>query len=385
MVQEKRIVKVVHIIGGMHFGGAERVVANLADRTDPKLFDVSICVVKLRGAMADELVRKGQVIIGPAIEGGGGPFLGPRATKSLIDELQPDVIHTHGTIAILNTAPWYFFTRQPDWIHTFHFGNYPHVKRRYLWLERIASRLPNCLVAVSDQQRQTVIRTHWIKEHRIRTIRNGVEDDPYSESLGEHFEVRDELGIPRAVPVVGAVAVLSNQKGLTYLLEAMVTVLESHPNVHLIIVGSGPLESELRRKIEISGLGEKVLITGWRKDARRLMKAFDIFALPSLWEGLPVVLLEAMAAGLPAVCSDVGDNARVISDGKSGIIVPAADSNALASALLRLLDDSALARSMGKNARRAYLTQFDVAHMVEAYEKIYLELQNRIAVSSDNS
>ena len=192
---------------------------------------------------------------------------------------------------------------------------------------------------------------------------------------------RAELGLAPDTFVIGAVAVLTEQKGITYLLQAARTIVDKTPNVRVVVVGGGQLEQHLRREADARGLGGHVLFTGWRSDVSELMLAFDIFAMPSLWEAMPLVLLEALAAAQPIVLTTVGDNRRIVDDGAAGMLVPPRDPAALAAAVLDLIERPEARRALGARARRRFEQSFRTDRMVSSYQRLYNGEAGAVAVT----
>ncbi len=162
--------------------------------------------------------------------------------------------------------------------------------------------------------------------------------------------MRDSLGLDADAPVAGMVCRLVEQKGVTYGLQAFAQVSAQMPEARLLIAGDGPLRESLEQEAQALGLADCVQFLGWRDDVDRLMSAFDLLLMPSLWEGFGLVILEAMARQLPVVATAVSAIPEIVVDGETGLLVPARDVDALAGAMLTLLADRPLRRYMGQNA-----------------------------------
>lgn len=179
-----------------------------------------------------------------------------------------------------------------------------------------------------------------------------------------------EPALPWPGPQIGTVSRLVPQKGHDVLLEAARTVIDHHPDARFVIVGEGELRAELEERANAAGLGEAVLFTGAREDVPELLKSFDVFAFPSLFEGLCLAVIEAQAAGVPVVATPVGGIRETVVDGVTGLLVPLRDPAALADAIVRILDDPDLsARLADEAARRA--TRFSEAEMVRRTLALY--------------
>ena len=303
-----RRLRVLQIIGALYYGGAEKVVTGLALGIDRERFEMMVCCTRAFGPLA-EAVRAAGI---PLVLGGPQTrlqrYLGPLHLRKVIRQLRPDVIHTHALPGLVDVGPLAWTWQTPPWIHTFHYGNYPYANRRYMIAERIFSRRADLLVAVADAQRAKLIAHHRIAPERIITLPNGVRDNPFREMDGVRARKRAELGLPDDAPVIGTIAVLTEQKGVSYLLQAMPRILRAVPAARLVVAGGGPLEAALKQEAEALGITGSVIFAGWRLDVGELLLAFDVWAMSSLWEAMPLALIEAMAAGRPIVATDVGDN-----------------------------------------------------------------------------
>ena len=177
---------------------------------------------------------------------------------------------------------------------------------------------------------------------------------------------------PRLVPgpIIGSLGRLTDQKGYDLLVRA----LPGLPEATLVLVGDGPERGALGDLALTLGVADRVHVTGWADDARRYLPTFDVFALPSRWEGMPLGILEAMHAGLPVLAADVGSVAEAVSDGESGFVVPPDDQPAVSDRLGRLLGDASLRKRMGERGRATAALRFTDTVMARRYEKLYGEL-----------
>ena len=364
-------IRVLQVIGALYYGGAEKVVTGLALGIDRQRFEMMVCVTRAFGPLA-EAVRAAGV---PLVLGGPQTrvqrYLGPLHLRKVIRELRPDVIHTHALPGLVDVGPLAWARQTPPWIHTFHYGNYPYTNKRYMLAERLFSRRADLLVAVAEAQRTKLIVHHHLAPDRIITVPNGVRDNPFLETAGIGERKRAEFGIPADAPVIGTIAVLTEQKGVTHLLKAMPRILRDVPTARLLIAGGGPLEAALKQEAEALGIAGSVVFAGWRLDVGELLLAFDVWVMSSLWEAMPLALIEAMASGRPIVATDVGDNGLIVDRGTVARLVPPADADALATAVIGLLQHPEAARQLGAAARARFLERFTIATMVARYEALY--------------
>lgn len=375
MRNHQKKIKILQVISSLHIGGAEKVVSNISTLINKDIFEMEVLCIKELGMLGEKLVNEGIEVLIPK---GNHAFL-DRYRKvlrinSIVLGRQYDIVHTHGTTGLLTIGPLFCFrSKKPIFLHTFHFGNYPNIKRRYLYGERFFASFADCLVAVSHSQRESIVRYHRVKPEKIRTIINGVEDNKYCQDKIFMRDKFSEFGITEKDFIVGSIAVLSIQKGIIYLLDAAREISKRIQNVKFLIVGGGKMLEYLKERAFKLGLREKVIFTGWRSDALKILSAFDIFVSPSLWEGLPLAILEAMAARKPIVATMVGDNPKIIDHGKTGLLIPAESPDAIKDAILQIASNPDHAKDMGENAYRRYREDFTVDKMVKSYEKLYLD------------
>jgi glycosyltransferase involved in cell wall biosynthesis len=236
--------------------------------------------------------------------------------------------------------------------------------------ERWFCRAATQLVAVSESQRQSIERYHGLAAGSMMTIPNGVKPvvPPDPRIVARR---RAELGFGESDVVVGCVAVLSRQKGVTYLLQAARRIVDQDSRVRLLIVGGGPIEGALRDEARTLRLDSRVVFTGWRNDATSFLPLIDIFVMSSLWEAMPMALLEAMASGRPIVVTDVADNRVIVDNGRCGVLVPPMDASAIAEAVLSLTCRPDYATELGANAARRCQERYTTRNMIEAYERLF--------------
>ena len=206
-------------------------------------------------------------------------------------------------------------------------------------LYRISRRWASDYVAVSPETKLSMIRQMKIKEDQVTTICNAVDVDKFDRQVdGQH--VRGELGLGEDTKLLISVATLKPQKGHRYLIDAARSIVQREPRAHLLFVGDGELRSVLEQQVNTSGLAEHVHFLGSRRDVLELLLASDVFILPSLFEGLSVALLEAMASGIPVIATAVSGTTTVVNSDRVAVLVPPADVDTLANAVIDLLAKS---------------------------------------------
>lgn len=352
-------------------GGAEMVIRRLAEEVDRDRFEVTVCCLKGRGPMGPALASTGIDVV-DFTEGAHGrtDYLTFLKMLRLTRLKRIDVLHTHETHGFVDAALCRMLLPNLRLVHTFHFGNYPHIDRRTRWMEYAAARVADRLLAVGEVQRQQVREVYRLGDGRIATVRNGV---ALPTGTGDP-DFRRRVGANGRL-LVGTIGNFIEQKGLEDLLLAARRVRDAGHDAVFVVVGDGHLRPALEDSRRRLGLEDSVVFTGWIVNAAEaVLPAFDIFFQPSLWEAMSVVVLEAMAACKPVVATTVGENPHVIDHEVDGLLVKPKDIDAMAAALIRLIDDPNLRQRYGSAARRKVERQFTVAHMARAYEQIYLDL-----------
>jgi len=208
--------------------------------------------------------------------------------------------------------------------------------------------------------------------NRTVVIENGIDQRPYQDGPSSDA-IRRSLGVAGETTVISCVARLHEQKGIDILLSALHQLRESNFNARVWVVGDGHLSDTLRRQAADLGLTEVVQFLGFRDDVPEILKSSDIFVLPSRFEAMSIGIMEAMAAGLPCVVTDVGENARMVEHGVNGFVIPPEDPHSLVEALGYLLTDSALLKRMGQASRQKVEEYSDVpmaAQTMNAYASV---------------
>jgi glycosyltransferase involved in cell wall biosynthesis len=370
LLQESLVKKtnVLIVVTGLNIGGLEKVIAHLVRFADKDRFNISVCCLKVIGSIGDELVDEGYSVT--ALEKPRflrNNYISWLQILALVRKQNIHVLHSHSPDALLDVALCKLVRRKTRTIHTFHFGNYPDRNAQDLRIEKVFSRFVDQLVAVGDQQKGRIQAALELRDRSIATVWNGVplSPDALPSVLGSRYREPGRL-------IIGTACTLIEQKGLTQLLDVAHSLKQKGRKVTFVVAGEGHLRRELEEKRARLGLDEDVIFLGWTDNASRTFIPYvDIFFLPSLWEAMSVVVLEAMEAGKPVVVTDVGENSRVIADGVDGLISEPRDTEGMSRALDRLILDPDLRERMGTNAREKVRSQFSVGTMVAAYEALY--------------
>ncbi|HEX2686294.1 MAG TPA: glycosyltransferase [Kofleriaceae bacterium] len=358
---------IVHVLSSYGVGGQERVALDLAIGQKARGHEVSVISLAPPpdGAMANEFAAARVTVARVAKRDGLDPTLVPRLSR-VFRQLHADIVHTHNPLPLIYGAPAARLVGARV-IHTKH-GTNPGGRGHRL-LRRTAAGLTHAFVAVSDTTAAQAREQGDTATNKLHTIPNGIRLDRYAPDAEARAAARVELGLGDAW-VVGTVGRLDAAKNQTMLVRAMAPILSSR--VRLVIVGEGDARPEVEAAIRELAEPRWVVMTGRRMDVPKLIHAFDVFALSSHTEGLPLVVPEAMAAGLPIVTTGVGGLPSVVDDQATGLIVPV-EERAFARALAALETDRERARAMGASGRRVALARFSYDRMVDAYLALYAQ------------
>jgi len=369
--------RILHVINSFDIGGNERFLVELLRRLDRREFDQEVCVPDRGRDYTFDLKEACERLDVPirVIEARGNLDAGVgRRLRELMSAGAYDVVHTHlvlsqywGRRAAIAAGVGRIISSEQN---AYRFKTYPPFR----WIERRLTRATERVIACSEHVRDHLVRRVGLPADKVVVIYNGVDTEAFSPAGGDDPQraaVRAELGIGPGEKVIGTVGHLTRQKGHAVLIEAMAAVLAQEPAARLVIAGRGPLRKRLEAVAAGHGVADKVILAGLVSDVARLLKGFDVFAFPSLWEGFGIALAEAMATGLPIIASKTGGITEVIEDGVSGLLVPPGDRPRLVEGLIRLLEDEALAGRLGAGALARVRERFALERTVAEVAAIY--------------
>lgn len=358
----------MQLIEGFGLGGAEKKVCELIARMDPDRFNTVVCSFgiceEIRDFFTDlnvkvyTLPRYQQFDISLIWR------LRQVIRREKIDIIMSTLFHADFWGALVGkwagakaVFSWETIS-SPEWL----------IPRR-LYPYRLVIRLADKVISVSHAT------AHWLEEKR-GVPRSRIEVIPYGVDLctyknGDEPQLRNEIGLRKENIVIGMVGRLVLQKGHMYLIEAAESVVKEFPQVRFVLVGDGPLRNEIENRVMEKGLQDYFLLLGIRHDVPQLLREFDIFCLPSLFEGLPNVILEAMASGLPVVATHVDGTKEAVVPKETGLLIPPKNPSELVRALKILLSDPQKAAAMGRAGRKRVEKYFSLEGQVKSFEKLY--------------
>jgi len=368
----KQRMNVLHVISALPVGGVENQLCLLLKRYDRDRVFPCVCSLSDKGEVGQEIEAAGIEVVSLNKLGHGFDWSIVKDLERVIRQRDIHVVRTHQYHANLygRLAAW--LCRVPCIVPSVHnvYTRDRKVHRRIL--NNLLGRISDKVVAVSGAVKDDIMAYDGLSPNKITVLYNGVEEGRFAGVDGAGARIA--FGIPADAAVVGTVGRLTHQKGQKYLVEAMSSVLKEFPGTVLLMVGDGPARSELGELVKQRGIEDRVVFTGSRRDVPEMLAAMDIFVFPSLWEGLPNALIEAMTAGKAIIATDIKSNMEVLGSENSSIFVPCEDSTAIAAGIKQLLRDRESALRLASAARERALSRFTVNRTVSAYTDLFEEI-----------
>ncbi len=365
--------KIVRVINSLHNGGVqlrlERVARDLVERGH----DVTIVCTVEEGPNAERTREAGvHVECLPMRKWKSPGYWGTLAR--FLRRTKPHVVHSH---LFRQNAPATIAARLAG-IHKVHAQTHlvnTYRNREWIYADRILSRLRTTMLAVSEGVAEDIRRAlEPFPPPRLRVLYNGVDLAPFEKPDREECRagIRHEFSLPSDAFLIVNLARLHPEKNQEQLIDVFSRVAADHPKARLLFAGEGEERSTLETRAAKQGVGGAVIFAGQRNDVPQLLKACDVFVLPSIQEGFSNAILEAMAAGLPVVASDTGGAREVVSEGKNGFVVPVRNAPRLEEKLRQLTHDAQLAHTLGNESLRV-VQAFSHETMIENTLRLYLE------------
>ncbi len=380
VMPNSRPIRIVYVIGTLDRGGSERQLVELVTRLDRRQFEPHVCCLSAGGALEKELESAGVPV---TIFGFRGFTIFRHLWKvcreiwrmvAYLRRVRPVIVHGYlfwayvlGTWAArLARVPIVVSSRRS-------LGQFKAGKTHYLAMERLANALTDVWIANAEAVRADAIRQEKLLPDRIVVIPNGV--SPFDNGLPmDRQEIKDRLGIPTQARVILTVSNLISYKGHEVLLEAASRVIRDLPDALFLWAGDGLIRPELELKIQRIGLTGAIRVLGVRADVADLLRISELYVHPSYQEGCPNAILEALAAAVPVVATEVGGVPEIVIHEHTGLLVRAGDPDRLATAILQMLSDPRQARTMAEKGKADVLVRFSVEGMVRATETLYSKL-----------
>jgi glycosyltransferase involved in cell wall biosynthesis len=354
----------MQVVYSFAIGGSEMVARDIALGLVKAGWPASVCALEHDGILREELNAQGVDTV--VIAKRGREIIGPmfRLWKAF-RSFQPDVVHTHHFYELFYAWPGALLcgARIIHTEHEFHSLKNGRVKRR---LRRLAI-LCHKVTAVNDDTAVYLREVVGIPAHKVVTVGNGIDVERFK-GCGD---VREMLGLEPSFPVAGIVARLEAPKNHALLLRAFCRLLQQIPEARLLIVGDGSLRGKMEHLADDLGIHDHTLFLGARRDIPELLASMDVVALSSDLEGLPIAILEAMAAGRPVVATGAGGIGAVVRHCETGLLVRPGDEAGLAASLATVIGDRVLARRMGENGQRFVMEHYAFKRVLRQYQSLY--------------
>ena len=356
---------------GSRMHGVKRLFAWMIPRFDPARFNVSLVSLRKKD-LSEETLESFGVDITYLHKSRFDPATLPALLK-VVDRKQIDILHLHGYGATTFGRIAGGMRRLPTILHEH--ANLTDTP----WFQKVADRLLEPMtdigIAVSESTAEFVIKARQLPPEKVKVVYLGVPLEEFSRprTADEISSARAELGMEPGDFAVGTVTRLHESKGNSYLVDAAQIVRRTHPEARFYIVGEGPLRPALEEQARALGLGDRVVFAGFAKDVARVVSAFDVSVFPSLWEGTPLTVFEALAMGKPIVATDADGLLDVLKHDRDALIVPRRDPPALAAGIVRLIEDPALRARLGAEARVTG-QHYDIGAFVRKMEQLYVLL-----------
>jgi glycosyltransferase involved in cell wall biosynthesis len=379
-------IRVCHVITLLELGGAQENTLYTVSHLKAPFVPSLVCGPG--GILDEDAKRIGiRVRFVPSLARAVRPARDLAAFLALVRifrEGRPDIVHTHSSKAGILGRLAARRARVPKVVHTIHgygfHATQSWAKRRtFLALERLAARFTDHFIAVSRANLAEGLALGLFTPHRVSLIRSGIALGDFGGAPHDPGRpvirggLRHELGLPEDTPIVGMVACLKPQKSPLTFVEVAARVARDVPGAVFVVAGDGELRAAVETRASELGLEGRLRLLGWRRDIPNVMASLDVLLHTSLWEGLPRVLPEAIASGVPIVATRVDGTSDILQDGSTGIVCAPGDIEGLAQGVRRLLLDRDLGRVLAERAR-AVLGEFDIDEMVRSQERLYLSL-----------
>jgi len=382
--------KILYLITQSQYGGAQKYISDLMKNLDEKKYIAELAIGKKEKSLQTEwlknLKEKGFKIwylkhvvreLRPWHD-----FLSAFELYKLFLKSKPDIIHLNSskigsTGAVIGWLYKKLHNKHLKIIYTVHgfVFNEPlplFLKSFYLWSEKISAKFKDKLICVSEADKIIGLNNHIGNNKKLITIHNGIDLEKIKfleKKEAQHF-LQEKYNLPESKQIIGTIANLYSTKGLEYLIRSAKNIITKYPNLIFVIIGEGSLRKKLETKIKKLDLENKFFLIGEIKNSTKLLKAFDIFCLSSVKEGLPYTLIEALSAGLPIVATRVGGIMEIVEPDINGLIIPPKNSAEITQAIEKILNNQKLQEKFHKNNLEK-IKQFTLKKMVQKTEEIY--------------
>lgn len=378
-MKKEKPIRVLEMIDDASIGGGQTHVLMLLKYLDQDAFDVSVAC-EGQGFLVDEIQKIDKKVI-PVSMDNHVRLRTFRAVKQIFDKERFDIVHTHGgTAGFWGRFSSLFTSRPPARIHTYHGLHYLNedsmMPRRFPTIDILLLRFTHRVICVCKSDYVKGLRAGVVSAEKGVIVHHGIELERFQDR-SRREKLRSENDVDHGTIVYGNVGRLHRQKGQEYLLKAFRIVKQSHQKNILWIIGDGGLRDNLEQAARELQIQDAVRFLGDRMDIPDLLSAIDIFVLPSLWEGQPISLLEAMASGKPVIASSVDGISDILMHEGNGLLVLPKDVDSLAQAMIRLNKDKSLFSRLSSQAAETVAEQYSARKMAEQIGQLYIDVYTK--------
>ena len=373
-------IKVCIIVTKLELGGAQKVAIDLCKKTDKDKFEFFM-ICGMGGILDDETSGAVKVYFIKDLIREINPLKDFKAfieIYKILKKEKPDIVHTHSSKAGILGRITAFAAGIKTIIHTIHGFPFNDTqsfvkKNLYIALEKLCAAVSTVLIPVSTENIKKGLSYKIGKEKKYRYIRLGIDIENFK-NLNHAPLLKKELGLEETDKIVTTIGPFKPQKNLPDFIKTANIIFKKDPSFKFIITGDGEGRPELERLIATYGLENRVILLGWRRDISNILNSSDFFAMTSLWEGLPISTIEAMACGLVPVVNDVDGQREIVKDGVNGFLVNPYDAEDTAAKILFLAKNPEIKDKMSRNAKQTIDETFGIDYMIKQHENLYREL-----------
>ena len=367
------MLKVLHFIGSLETGGTETMLLAYLRTTKNKEIEHVVCTIYPRESLKKEFHDAGIKVYSLNIPSKPFFFLTFPKFALFLKKTNPDIVHSYliqeslvnRIVGRLMGKAVVCGKRDIDKNKSFW----------KVWLDRMTIWLADVNISNSRQGLEELL-SYGVPKEKALYVPNGKDLSPFEISISKE-KAKNRLGFGKEIILIGCISRLFESKGQEYLIRAMPRLLKEKPEIKLLVVGGGRMKDYLEKISQELGVSKDVIFLGERKDIPELLKAFDVFVFPSLREGMPGALMEAMAAGLPVVATNIGGNVELVENNETGLLVLPANPREISTAVLKILDTPKLSATLGKKARNRIKNDFTLEKMAATLDGIYLDFENK--------
>ncbi|HTU21295.1 MAG TPA: glycosyltransferase [Gemmataceae bacterium] len=368
-----RPLTICQVLHSLHVGGAEVLAARLARQLGSSFRFVFACLDEL-GPLGQELLDEG-FAVRVLKRRAGFDWKCPWRLACFLWQEKVDLVHAHQYTPFFYAMAARRLYRRPAVLFTEHGRHHPdHPRRKRMLVNRLLLEKRDRVVGVGKAVRQALVHNEGIPNRRVEVIYNGVNLAPFSNGRPDRLAIRQEIGVGAGDLVLLQVARLDYLKDHATALRTLSRLRQDRADARLVLVGDGQERGAIEELIQRLDLSANVRLLGLRSDVNHLLAAADVFLLSSISEGIPLTLIEAMAAGVPVVSTNVGGVPEVVEDSQTGLLAPAGDDAALAAQVLRLMSNPEWRGEIVRRARQRAQQLFSEKQMHQAYQKLYQEM-----------